>query len=190
MKHAMLDIEALGLSTRCVIIEVGICFFDSETLEVDDEPLSIALPVSPQIEDLKREVNGETLSWWLSDKDRRANFHRMVSRMGGGLGDLQDECRGIRDRLEGCKGIWGNGSNYDNAAILDLFKQMGVKEWDYRANRCFRTLKCQWPDVPPPVADETQLHRGGYDAQLQAQHLMMICRSRGPASMSLSGSLG
>lgn len=146
MKHAVIDIETLGVGSRALIMEIGAVVFDPETLAATaDPPVSDSFYrlVDPAAElKLGFEPDGPTLMWWLKQSEE----NRM--RIAGGydaknavsthvmLDALATWCT-----VQNVKYIWGHGATFDPVILAEHFRRMNRQTpWDCRDVRDTRTL--------------------------------------------------
>lgn len=138
-----IDLETLSTSPRTVILSIGAVAFNRFNKENDGcAEFETFIDLKSQ-QDLGREIEQSTLSWWLTQsrgarsaitngwkeavslKEALANFFTFVD----------SNC----DRNEVC--VWGNGANFDNPAMEDAFNQVGSPyPWKFWNDRCLRTL--------------------------------------------------
>lgn len=153
--QVMLDLETLGVSPGCAIIAIGAVKFDRE--RVVDE-----FYYRPQ---WGGRLEHDTVKWWLGQSDAaRSELLKPVD----GMMD-----QGLREFMKflGDLPVWGNGSDFDNAILLDCYRRFSVPTWSHRQNRCYRTVRnlVNVPFSPPKIA-----HHAVEDARAQAVHLMEI----------------
>jgi inhibitor of KinA sporulation pathway (predicted exonuclease) len=70
-------------------------------------------------------------------------------------------------------GIWGNGAAFDNTILAAWFKHFNLP-WDFRKDRCYRTVKNMFPGVPYQFVGTK--HNALADATNQAEHLIQIAK--------------
>jgi hypothetical protein len=69
--------------------------------------------------------------------------------------------------------IWGNGASFDNAILAEAYDCARIdRPWKYWNDRCYRTMKNQFPLVP--FRRSGTHHNALDDARSQAEHLMEI----------------
>ena len=67
MKDIMLDLETLGREAKCVVTQLGACYFDRYTGKLGKEFISNISMGS--CFDVGLNIDSETLNWWLDRKD-------------------------------------------------------------------------------------------------------------------------
>lgn len=122
-------------------------------------------------------IDASTVLWWLrQDKAAQKQFslvgeHEVVS--------IQSALHGFSD-LAGSDGlytIWGNGVMADNVWLNNAYDKVGIKPpWDYKQDRCYRTVKAMHPDIEQDAFLGVE-HNALDDATHQAKHLIKIFKS-------------
>lgn len=164
----MLDLETLGNNPRSVIIAIGAVAFDPEGDGIAGEFYQVVDPQSCVDAGLTLDVS--TVMWWMGQSD---DARKAVCRSGNPLKDvLTDFADWYRGVSEGP--VWGNGSDFDNVIMNSAYRAIGEPRapWLHWQNRCYRTMKSQYPDVPL-VRNGTH-HHALHDAATQARHLQAI----------------
>jgi hypothetical protein len=129
-----------------------------------------------------RRSDPDTIDWWekqseeakkeaysFPDKDRQdteSMLHQLLTFIK----------KGGKDVL-----IWGNGSDFDNALLSDLFRSFGMKQpWAFWNNRCFRTFKSEFKHLASEPNFEGIKHHALYDAKHQVKWLAKIKAALNP----------
>lgn len=131
MKMVMLDLETLGVNPGSVILSVGAVRFDSVKT---GEWFYARIDLRDSMEAGFR-VEPDTLMWWFRHGEASVDHAALggervfdaLSRFALWLGKEPFE-------------LWGNGSTFDNDILRGAFRRMGLRVWERRADRCFRTL--------------------------------------------------
>jgi hypothetical protein len=172
--HVMHDFESWALkSAKPCLISLGGVKFTGTTI-VD----SFHVRIDPA--DCQRfglEIEAETVEWWMHN-DRQAARDQLEMM---GKVDLYAALDGYNMWLgktpaNQLGSAWSNGSNFDNARLKEIYRIIGL-EWpfSYEQEECYRTMKNRFPEVP---FERLGVHHGALDdAQSQAVHLQVICRS-------------
>lgn len=170
----MIDLETLGVSSSPVILSIGAVRFDLNGVR-DDFYQRIEIASCTAVE-LK--IDPETVMWWMqqSDEARKALFSQECSTV-----YLVDALLALDAWAIGSHGqvdeIWGNGASSDNVWIANAFKAIDYKPgWDFRADRCYRTLKNLYPDVSLPEKQGAE-HNAVDDARFQALHCIELLKA-------------
>lgn len=163
--NVMLDLETLGTSPGSAILSIGAVKFGNGGIQ-DRFYARIDLANNMR---LSLRIDASTIMWWLKQSDEA----RLEITEPGGLLVVVllefDKWLGTKE----CK-IWGNGAAFDNALLAEAYRVTELElPWQFRNDRCYRTLKNFFPQVPLPPGTGTK-HNALDDAEFQAKHLMAI----------------
>ena len=164
------DLETLSASSDAMIVSIGAIRCDFETGETGDTFYEV-IDVEQYGGDAREAVNGSTLKWWMKQSDAaRAVFNDLRALP---LELVLDKFRAYIGRDHQTVRIWGNGSDFDNVILANLYKSFKqVPPWDFFNNRCYRTLKSMVPAVR--MARKGTHHNALDDAISQAEHAIAI----------------
>lgn len=135
-KQLMWDIESYGTRPSAVVLSIGATIFDPQgdgigatfygVLEIDDQ-----LRVG-------RTTDQSTIDWWAAQSEAaRQVFSELTAPPTDVLANLAEFIT-----AHDVEGVWGNGSDFDNVIIADLFRSYGIDPpWAFWKNRCLRTMK-------------------------------------------------
>lgn len=174
MTDFMADIETMGNGSKAAIISIGVVKFDPATRQILDRFYSRV--------DLKScldaglEVSADTIMWWMQQSESaRAEFK------GVSFPTLKNALQGLTAFMHkmpgeiGSEHVWGNGATFDNVILTNAYKAIGMERpWSYKGDRCYRTIKALYPQIPMPSGEGLVAHRADHDAEFQALHLMAI----------------
>lgn len=172
----MLDIETLGTKPGSIILAIGAVRFDAAGIHD-----SFYAPIHPEsCEEVGLKMEASTVCWWFQQSDE-ARKEAMA-----GKWSLIDALREFnswvaRNSPSGCPvHMWGNGAGFDNVLLRSAYEASKDSKltppWDHWNDRCYRTMKNQFPHVPKP--DRWGIHhKADDDAAYQAAHLAAIFRS-------------
>lgn len=178
--HLMLDLETLGNGSDAVIVAIGAYAFDMLDPEAGSPFYTTVNPQS--CIDLGLRMDASTVLWWLGREDAA---RAAIVKAGDGP-SLQAALRDFAAWLalgQECGvpvlPVWGNGATFDNVILANAYRAAGMKQpWSHRDDRCFRTLKAMYPDVPAPASTGTK-HNALDDAKHQALHMAAIFQAAG-----------
>jgi len=175
MKHAMIDIETLGLGIRAPLFEIGVCIFSleerkilgSHQINVDLLDVVLKTGFAPQ---------QGTVDWWRdqtydpTNNKTRLTLTRALNRLDTVLTEAEVQM------------VWGNSPSFDMVILEQHYQALGRKPaWTYKQELDFRTLKWLHRDLlgreMSPVADEPVSHNGERDAQQQTEVLLHMLGS-------------
>ena len=167
--HIMLDLETMGTGPDAAIIAIGaVAFTESGITDEFYGRVSLDSSVACGLT-----IDAKTVLWWLKQGDEaRAEFAE----------NSQDPNLGVQlvnffnfAADSGATELWGCGSGFDNTIIRTAFKKTGLplpRSLTYTADRCYRTMKAQFPEVK--FEREGTHHHALDDARSQARHLIKI----------------
>lgn len=141
MKHIMLDIETMGSGSNSAIVSIGAVKFDLDSGDTGEFfHKKVCLNSSVKAGGV---INPNTVSWWL--KQHKDAQLKLIT------GELVDIETSLRDFADFCKGdyeIWGNSARFDCGILSDAYNNLDMKiPWDFRKERCLRTLVSFSPDI-------------------------------------------
>lgn len=176
--HISIDLETLDTKPSAVVLSVGLAAFNPDTGAVFDTHYTQFSNLESQVE-RGRTISPSTVRWWMGrseDARRTITDTDGASSMVQGLFEVREFFQKHAATLEG---VWGNGSDFDNAILGSLFETYNDKQpWAYHLNRCLRTLKnFQLPDNFVEPARVGTHHHALDDAVYQAQHIMAISKA-------------
>ena len=185
--HVVVDIETLGTIPGAPIVQIAAVAFDLGASEDEWELFEVKVDVRSLI--YKDGISFDTLAWWLAQpKGTIDEVFGEAERL-----DIASALNSFHRWLgvTNTKTLWGNGAAFDNELLkAALLQYCGISEpWNFRIDRCFRTLKNLYKDqVPEPHFIGTK-HNALDDAMHQARWLSQILMyklSAGSAFLKLS----
>lgn len=181
MNRIMLDCETLGVSSSPVILSIGAVRFDLDGIK--DEYYTRVKPESCVKSGLKMDVS--TILWWMGQSE--AARAEVIQPFENDDCDLFYAAMNVRDWMTELfreenesplrvDEVWGNGSDSDNVWLANAMNTVEiVPPWTFRQNRCYRTLKNLYPQVPLPERQGTE-HNALDDARFQALHCIELLK--------------
>lgn len=168
-KHIMCDLETLGTGPNAAVLSAALVVFD------DDKPLSLhfdGVYYRAKPSTITGDIDADTVVWWMQQSDdARKKFSEEIGAVDEATraGLIQMFLDTHKDAL-----LWGNGASFDNVILRSLFKRHNLV-WPikYNNDRCYRTVKALFPQVPKPEFRGTP-HDAWDDAVNQAEHLYAI----------------
>lgn len=168
--HCMVDLETLDTVPGGVILSIGAVMFNTDGLIPTSEFYTVINTDSCVKAGLT--TNSQTVEWWNKQLPEArkvlidANFFTSSDQLMFGLGKFSV----YLDRFNPV-GIWGNGSDFDNAFLSVAYCKAGLPApWDHRNNRCFRTLKSLVGDTVVKPDSTGVFHNALDDARYQAHY--------------------
>jgi DNA polymerase III epsilon subunit-like protein len=163
MLNVMLDLETLGNRPSSVIVAIGAVKFGSGLLgdsfyrRIDAESCAA----------VGMTMDTSAVMFWLKQPEAA---RLEITKPGEPLATVLQE---FALWIEKDAVVWGNGASFDPVVLTHAYRAAGVKvPWRYVNERCYRTVKALFPNVPPDFSG-TQ-HNALDDAKSQALHLMQI----------------
>jgi 3' exoribonuclease, RNase T-like len=169
----MIDLETLGTAPGSVILSIGAVAFaegmeEADWATFDSGPIDVA--GSRRFHGLR--IQEGTLAWWLKQEPEAAQL--LVAALENGTSPTQALGAFVRWFPPQGARMWGNGSDFDNVLLRVAFDAASVTcPWSYSNNRCYRTLKRAFENVPPPEFQGVK-HDALADALHQTRHLQAI----------------
>lgn len=139
--HLMLDLETMGTKSNSAILSIGAVEFDILTGKTGKEfyrNISLQSCIS-----LGLKVDADTIMWWMqqSDDARNSLTERKVVSIQQALIDFKEFCSKEYQ-------IWGNPARFDCGILLNAYNKAGMPiPWDFRKERCVRTLVSFNPEI-------------------------------------------
>lgn len=177
MIEFMVDLETMGAGPKAAIVSIGCVPFDRESLAVLQDEFYVVVDLESS---LKAGLTAEssTILWWMkqSEEARTELFSGRRVLLYEALSALKYWMASIVPAKNDRK-VWGNGAAFDNVILSSAYKAVGLETpWNFWNDRCFRTMKNEFADVPLP--DRSGLHHKAVDdARYQAECLVEILRS-------------
>ena len=190
--EVMIDLETLSVEPDSAIISIGAVKFnprgDIGTLKPDDGDEGPYEHFYQNVDFASLSgagfrMSGDTIAWWMGSKESSPTQDVRADLFKDAVGIDEALSRffiwyGDNPKLP----VWGNGADFDNVLLTTAYKIMGgIPPWDRRGNRCFRTLKALYPDVP--YIGAMRAHNALADAEAQALHVQKLF-SRIPRSIA------
>lgn len=171
--HCMLDLETMDNGNRAAIIAIGAAMFSKHGVHDETFYAQVALDSSVN---QGLEMDTSTVLWWLQQSDAaRAAFvgNEKAASLPTVLNDFAIWLEKFGDVQ-----MWGNGAAFDNTILSAAYRKCGQNQpWKFWNDRCYRTMKSLFPDVP--CARFGTHHNALDDARTQAWHLIEICEKHG-----------
>ena len=177
MIEFMVDLETMGLGPTAAIVSIGCVPFDRESLTVGLDEFYTVVDLESSLK-AGLVAESSTILWWMmqSEEARTELFSGRRAQLYEALSALRYWMAGLVPAKNDRK-VWGNGAAFDNVILSSAYKAVGLETpWNFWNDRCFRTMKNEFADVPLP--DRSRLHHKAVDdARYQAECLVEILRS-------------
>jgi hypothetical protein len=170
-EHLMLDIETMGSESYSAIVSIAAVEFDIETGETGqtfkqniflDSCLKAGL-----------NVDGNTIMWWMSQSDEARN-----SLVGIGISNLESALKSFSEFFHWDYCVWGNSARFDCGILQNAYNKVGKKiPWDFRKERCVRTLVSFNPELKASIERDGVAHDALDDCLYQIKYCTAIWNS-------------
>ncbi len=176
-QNVMLDIETLGTRPGSIILSIGAAEFRS--YGVVRKFYTVISEESSRMIGLTSDAN--TLAWW---QDQSAAARTVLEQARSrealtvveALMNFTTWCGTAEVRAN--TRMWGNGAAFDNVLLREVYHRLGmVPPWQHWNDRCYRTMKNQYPDIPYQGVKGVA-HNALDDACAQAEHMILIGQER------------
>lgn len=170
MMNVMLDLETLGLKPGCVILSIGAVPFNTQ------DQLKRGLRFYEKIKlksslDYGLRIDPKTEKWW-DQQPAEAKAEALSGELP--LYAILSRFNTFLYHLDQPVHLWGNAASFDLKILEKAYEACDMKiPWDFRNERCFRTLKTLFPQVPAPAFVGVK-HTAIADAEHQALHAEAI----------------
>jgi DNA polymerase III epsilon subunit-like protein len=167
----MLDIETMGNESYSSIISIGALEFDIETGEHGKE-FYINVDLQSCM-DIGLIVNASTIMWWMNQNEqaRQDLTGRESINILDALGEFSKFCNKDYE-------IWGNSARFDCGILQNAYNKAGIPiPWDFRKERCVRTLVSFNPEIKRKYPPNEVEHNALSDCYYQVGYCSDIWRS-------------
>lgn len=164
----MLDLETLGTKPGCKILSISAVTFCAAKRHYLD------IFVKPDSQPLLA-TDAKTYQWWQGQDADLVKFtfeNEYAVPLAQALYMFTEWYKAL-----GAKGpeIWGNGATFDAPVLRAAYEYLGIEvPWNFRDERCYRTLKAEFGSMVELPAFTGKLHRGLHDATYQANCAELI----------------
>jgi DNA polymerase III epsilon subunit-like protein len=172
MNDVMVDLETLGTLPGSIILSIGAVAFDE--MEVAEKGFYRSVK-RITCENFGLTADPKTEAWWeeQSEEARKVLIDPTGVSIYNALYDFNEWLSQYGENVR----VWGNGANFDNPLLAVAHAKTMVKpRYKFWNERCYRTVKNQFPDIK--LERTGTYHNAMDDARSQAQHLVEICQKR------------
>ena len=176
MQDIMLDLETMSTEPNAAIIAIGAVEMDFLARVLGREfYMVVSLKSSVESGGL---IDADTVLWWMrqSDAARSAFTSGEAQPLAHALASFTEFVQDAQPSGVPRKPlIWGNGAAFDNVILRSAYTRLDMPcPWEYRDDRCYRTLKALRPDTH--ALPSLVKHHALEDAKAQALHLIEMLR--------------
>lgn len=139
MDHLMVDIETMGNKSGCAIVSLAAVRFNIDTGTHGEEFYRNISLESCLLAGLT--VQADTVMWWLNQsKQARDSLKSDCTHIAKALHDFRE--------FYNNEFIWANSPRFDLEILAAAYGMLNTKiPWDFRKERCCRTLYSYAPDL-------------------------------------------
>lgn len=165
--HVALDVESLDKRPTALVLSIGLVAFTLQGGEV----ASFYAEPSKDEQRIYRTMDDGTVRWW---ETQSLEARQVLLSPGIPVVEVLNGIGSFLSRFQGggyeIAGVWGYGSDFDNAMVTDLSRAAGFGDpWPYGKNRCGRTV-VELAGLPKPPNVGTH-HNALDDARFQAERI-------------------
>jgi hypothetical protein len=183
--NLMIDFETLGNRPTTIVVSLGACMFNAEGIHAKE---LYYFDIQEQV-DAGRTFRASTLAWWMKQSDAARQVFWDAERERLNMLDffnsfelwidqvLEDHLEG-RDELK----VWGNGADFDNAILADLYYKMSPNgeddlPWKFWNGRCFRMFNTM-TNIKKKHRMSGAAHNALDDAVYQAECVIKVLQNK------------
>lgn len=160
-EHLMLDIETMGNESFSSIVSIGALEFDIQTGETGKE-FYVNVDLQSCV-NLGLIINPSTVMWWMRQSDQaRKDF------VEGEKVSIQTALFEFSKFCNQDYQIWGNTPRFDCGILQNAYNKVGISiPWDFRKERCLRTLVSFRPEIKDNFPSIETAHNALSDCYFQ-----------------------
>lgn len=161
--HLMIDIETMANESFSSIISLGAVEFDINTGQTGKE-FYINISLQSCI-DLGLIVNADTIMWWMkqTDEARKSLINGTVN--------IIDALTSFSGFCNNNYQVWGNSARFDLGILQNAYNKANLPIcWDFRKERCVRTLVSLNPEIKKDFKYNGTAHNALADCHNQIQY--------------------
>lgn len=167
-RNIMLDLETLSSDPGGAIVTLGAVSFDYTGIR---DTFYARIDLQSCI-DIGLHTNPATILWWMGQGYTAQKELTSLPRLHINEA-LRDFAAWALPNGIPIAGLWGNGATFDNVLLSEAYRIAKAKRpWSHRVDKCYRTVKNQFPGVLP--IDYGTKHDALDDAVAQTLHLLTI----------------
>jgi len=168
MQELMVDIESLSTENNSAITQIGACYFDRETGEIEKEFLvNVDIEYYDSKEGKQFDISGKTLKWWFEQENHTFLDYEKIETM-----YLPEALILLNNFARRADQIWSHAS-FDMPIITEAMSRLGlIPSWSYYKLRDIRTLKdlANIPKDQMPALKNKKTHNALEDAIFQVEY--------------------
>ncbi len=164
--HLMVDIETMGNISYSSIISIAAVEFDIDSGETG-KVFEINVDLQSCI-DAGLILNADTIMWWMKQSDEARNSFKNSVSLAKALQSFGDFCNKKYQ-------IWGNSARFDLGILQNAYNKIQLDiPWDFRKERCVRTLVSFKPEIKNNFPYKGVAHNAVADCLNQIEYCCAI----------------
>jgi exodeoxyribonuclease VIII len=167
-KHLMLDLETMGNESFSSIVSIGALEFDIDSGETGKE-FYINVDLQSCL-DLGLVINASTVMWWLKQNEqaRKDLTEKKGIHIIQALINFSNFCNKDYE-------VWGNSARFDCGILQNAYNKAKMDiPWDFRKERCLRTLTSFKPEIKNAFTNIGTAHNALSDCYFQVGYCVAI----------------
>jgi hypothetical protein len=167
--HIMVDIETMSDAPQGALLSIGAVEFNLSTGETGKE-FYVNVDLQSCL-DVGLTVTASTIMWWFQQSDEARNS---ITEAKGE--PLYEALQSFSIFVKDCGGkdceIWGNGPTFDISNLINSYHKIKLPiPWDFRKERCVRTLV----SFAPIIKSMTKFYGVAHNALSDCYHQIKYC---------------
>lgn len=185
MNDVMLDLETIGTEANSVITSINAVEFDIETGQIREE-FKQSITIKSCV-DAGLKLDHKTFIWWLGqpeasrmklieDNDLAKPLKTVLKNFAVWLANLNQVHRRDYRTYNDTVRVWGRGPRFDCGLLSSAYEAIREDRtpWDFRNERCVRTMEMLAPDIKKNTLFTGILHEGLSDSKHQIKYVSSI----------------
>jgi hypothetical protein len=170
-KHLMIDLETMGNDSFSSVISLGAIEFDIDTAETGK---SFYANISLQsCLDAGLIVNASTIMWWMMQNEQARKDLVQTPSI-----SIQEALIQFSAFCNKDYEVWGNSARFDCGLLQNAYQKIGMDTpWDFRKERCVRTLVSFNPEIKKNFPMSGTSHNALSDCIFQVGYCSAIWNS-------------
>lgn len=165
----MIDIETMGTDSFAAIISIGALEFDINTGNTGRE-FYVNVDLQSSI-NLGLQVSASTIMWWIAQGER--------ARKSLSDNEAIHIIRALEEFAAFCSQhnyeVWANAPRFDCGLLQNAYSKVNMTvPWDFRKERCVRTLAALRPDIKNKYPNPSTAHHALQDCYYQAGYCSAV----------------
>lgn len=181
-EHLMVDIETMGNESFSAITSIAAVEFNMNGETGEEFYKAVKLQSSV---DIGLVINPSTVMWWMQQNDEARNELVNIDKEGQDIAYVLSKFRDFNKDKN--YQIWGNSARFDLGILQNAYNKLGHEiPWDFRKERCLRTLVSFAPKLKQNYHYEGTAHNALDDCYNQIGYCTLIWNKLYPTQSPLN----